>query len=125
MTNLFDKFNKISNKNFINFSNVFFLNNIQSLIIDWNKNWNKYGFKIQHIAQNPIGGVDLFNKSGGKADWNDFTYGIIINQRYKNILFNTNIDWVHSNSYLWEENKKRENILFLLNREIETSKKPP
>ncbi len=92
-----------------------FGNNIQTLLVDWNKNWNKYGIKIQHIAHNPIGGVNLFDSNGGAAVWDDFTYGIVIKQQYRNILFNAKIEWVHSNNYLWQENKKRENFYFFLN----------
>lgn len=92
-----------------------FGNNIQSLLINWNKNWKKYGIKIQHIAQNPLVGVNLFDSNGGAVVWNDFTYGIILKQLYKNILFNVNIDWVNSNNYLWQENKKRQNFHFFLN----------
>jgi hypothetical protein len=90
-------------------------NNIQSISLSWNKNFQKYGIKIQHIVQNPIERIDLFNPSGGSVVWDDFTYGIILNERYKNILFKANIDWVHSNNYLWQENKKRENFYFFLN----------
>jgi hypothetical protein len=92
-----------------------FGNNIQSLIIDLNKNWNKIGFKIQHIAQNPMIQINLFNKNGGWPVWDDFTYGVIIKNRFKNILFNANLDWVHSNNYSWQENKKRENFQIFLN----------
>ncbi len=92
-----------------------FGNNIQTLLINWNKNWNNYGFKIQNILNNPILGIDLFDSIGGSSVWNDFTYGIIVNQRYKNILFNANIDWVHSNNYLWQENNKKANFYFFLN----------
>lgn len=92
-----------------------FGNNIQSFSLTWNKNWNKFGFKIQHIAHNPIGKINLFDTKGGWPMWDDFCYGIIVKQRYKNILFNANIDWVSSNNYLWQENKKRENIYFFLN----------
>jgi hypothetical protein len=92
-----------------------FGNNIQTLLINWNKNWNNYGFKIQNIINNPILGIDLFDSIGGSSVWNDFTYGIIVNQRYKNILFNANIDWVHSNNYLWQENNKKANFYFFLN----------
>jgi hypothetical protein len=91
-------------------------NNIQSFMFSYDKKiFNSYGLKIQHISSNPIGGINLFNKNGGWQDWDDFTYGIVIKQRYKNILFNANIDWVHSNNYLWQENKKRENFYFFLN----------
>jgi hypothetical protein len=92
-----------------------FGNNIQSFSISWNKKYSKYGVKLQHIAQNPIGGINLFDPNGGAAVWDDFTYGIIAKQRYKNILFNANIDWVHSNNYNWQSNIKRENFYFFLN----------
>jgi hypothetical protein len=92
-----------------------FGNNIQSLSVEWNKYWMKYGFKIQHIAHNPIRRINLFDPNGGASVWDDFTYGVNIKQRYKNIFFNANIDWVHSNKYSWQENKKRENFYFFLN----------
>jgi hypothetical protein len=92
-----------------------FGNNIQSLIIDLNKNWDKIGLKIQHISQNPIGRINLFDGNGGWPVWDDYTYGILVKQKYKNIFFNANIDWVHSNNYLWKENKKRENFYFFIN----------
>jgi Capsule assembly protein Wzi len=92
-----------------------FGNNIQSLSVDWNKNWNKIGIKVQHISINPIGKVDLFDGNGGFPVWDDFTYGIILKHRLKNILFNANIDWVHSDNYLWQKNNKRENFHFFLN----------
>jgi hypothetical protein len=92
-----------------------FGNNIQSISVTINNNWNKFGFKIQHIVQNPIGRINLFNLNGGWPVWDDYTYGIILKKRYKNILFNYNIDMVNSNNFLWEENQKRNNIYFFLN----------
>ncbi len=90
-------------------------NNIQTFSFSYNKYWNEFGIRIQHISQNPIEGVDLFSPSGGLPNWNDFTYGLIVKYRFKNILFNANLDWVHSDNYLWQENKKRDNIYFFLN----------
>jgi hypothetical protein len=90
-------------------------NNIQSLILSLSKCYDKYGLKVQHIAQNPIGNINLFDGNGGWPVWTDFTYGILAKKKYKNILFNVNIDWVYSNNYLWQENKKRENFYFFLN----------
>lgn len=92
-----------------------FGNNIQSLLVNWNKNWNNYGIKLQRIAHDPLGSINLFDPNGGAVNWDDFTYGIVIKKRYKNILFNANIDWVHSNNYLWLQNKKRENFYIFLN----------
>jgi hypothetical protein len=90
-------------------------NNVQSLILSLSKSYDKYGLKIQHIAQNPIGNINLFDGNGGWPVWSDFTYGIVAKKKYKNILLNANIDWVHSNNYIWQENKKRENFHIFLN----------
>jgi hypothetical protein len=90
-------------------------NNIQSLSIGFNKNWDKISIKIQHIAYSPQTIINLLNNIGGKPDWNDFTYGVVFKKNLKNILFNANIDWIHSNNYLWQQNKKRENFYIFLN----------
>jgi hypothetical protein len=90
-------------------------NNIQSFILSWNYYFNKIGIKFQKISQNPSGGINLFDINGGRSNWNDYTYGLIAKKRFNNILFNFNIDWVHSNNYLWQENKKRENFYIFLN----------
>ncbi len=92
-----------------------FGNNIQSFSFSYNKNYLKYGIKVQRIANNPIGWVNLFDPNGGAPVWDDFTYGIVLKNQIKNILFNTNIDWLHSNNYGWKEGIKRENFYFFLN----------
>ena len=92
-----------------------FGNNIQSFSFSYNKNYLKYGIKLQRIANNPIGWVNLFDPNGGAPVWDDFTYGIVLKNQIKNILFNTNIDWVHSNNYGWKEGIKRENFYIFLN----------
>jgi hypothetical protein len=90
-------------------------NNLQTFQFSYNKNTNKIGIKLQHILHNPIGYIDLFDENGGLSNWDDFAYGITLKKKHKNILFNANIDWVHSNNYLWQENKKRENFYIFLN----------
>lgn len=92
-----------------------FGNNIQSLLISWNKYFNKVGIKLQHIKNNPIGRINLFDLNGGAPEWDDFSYGLIIKNRYKNILLNANIDWVHSNNYGWQNNYIKQNFYFFLN----------
>ncbi len=89
--------------------------NIQSLQLSYNVNFNKYGIKIQNIAQNPIGNINLFDISGGWSDWNDFTYGIYLKRKYKNLFFNVNLDMIISNNYTWQENINRQNFHLFFN----------
>lgn len=91
-------------------------NNLQTITISRNKGWSKYGIKFQHIAQNPIKIVsDWKNLYLGKIDWNDYIYGLMIKEKYRNILFNLNIDWVHSKNYLWVDKNNATNLFFSLN----------
>ena len=94
-----------------------FGNNVQTIAISWNKGWTKYGIKYQHIAQNPIGlsSSDWLNLYLGTVDWHDYTYGIVVKQKYKKLLFNLNIDWVHSKNYMWQDKNIASNIYIYLN----------
>ena len=93
-----------------------FGNNLQTIAISLNKGWTKYGIKFQHIAQNPLRLVSVWqNTYLGKVDWHDYSYGIILKQEHKNILFNLNIDWVSSKNYLWQDNRKANNLFIFLN----------
>ena len=90
-------------------------NDVQTFSISLNKGWNKYGIKFQHIAHDPIQIINLFDENGGAYNWDDFTYGISINKKRKNILFNLNIEWVNSKNYLWKNNNKVSNVYVFLN----------
>ena len=93
-----------------------FGNNIQTIGISWNKGWTKYGIKFQHIAQQPIRLVsDWYNLYLGTVDWDDYSYGFVVKQKYKNLLFNLNVDWVHSNNYMWQNKNTASNIYVFLN----------
>jgi hypothetical protein len=59
--------------------------------------------------------INLFDLKGGAADWNDYSYGLIIKKKHKNILFNANVDWVDSKNYAWKENTIRQNLYFFIN----------
>ena len=67
-----------------------FGNNLQTISISLNKGWSKYGIKFQHIAQNPMRQTngDWRNLYLGDIDWHDYSYGFVLKQKYKNILFN-------------------------------------
>jgi hypothetical protein len=93
-----------------------FGNNVQTLLTTWNNGWTKYGIKFQRIEQQPrrfaSSGADAYL---GDTDWNDYCYGFVVKQRYKKILLNAQVDWVHSKNYLWQENKQLGNLYFFLN----------
>ena len=90
-------------------------NNVQTFAISLNKAWNKYGIKFQHINYDPIGATDVLSESGGAPYWRDFSYGISIKHKYKNILFNTNVEWINSTNYLWQKNYNVSNLYIFLN----------
>ena len=90
-------------------------NNLQTLAISLNKGWSKYGIKFQHIAQNPVGVINILSSDGGLPPWNDYGYGIQLKNKFKNILFKLNIDWVHSKNYQWLENNKASNLYLFFN----------
>jgi hypothetical protein len=90
-------------------------NNVQTLTLSWNNAIEKYGIKFQHIAQNPLSVINILTASGGDRNWDDYCYGVIIKNKYKNIVFNLNIDWVNSKNYLWAGDKKTSNLFIFLN----------
>ena len=92
-------------------------NNLQTIEASWNKRWTKYGIKFQHIAQDPLKLVnnnfkDLYL---GTIDWHDYSYGLVINQRVKNILLKANLEWVKSKNYSWKEGRSATNLYIFLN----------
>jgi hypothetical protein len=90
-------------------------NNVQTLTLSWNNAIEKYGIKFQHIAQNPLSVINILTASGGDRNWDDYCYGVIIKNKYKNIVFNLNIDWVNSKNYLWAGDKNTSNLFIFLN----------
>ena len=94
-----------------------FGNNLQTFTISWNKGWSKYGIKFQHIDHNPIslGVTNILNTEGGGPYWNDYSYGILLKQKYNNFLFNLSIESVNSKNYLWQNNNKVSNMYVFLN----------
>jgi hypothetical protein len=92
-----------------------FGNNVQTISTSWNKQWAKFGIKFQHIDHNPTGVTNVLIANGGSPYWNDYAYGIIVKNKYKNILFNLNLDWVNSKNYLWIDNNNKSNLYIFLN----------
>jgi hypothetical protein len=90
-------------------------NNIQSFSLSYNKKYNKYSVRIQHLEHDPIEGINLFDPSGGRVDWDDYTYGLYFKKKYKKFLFNLNFEWVKSINYAWINKIERNNFHFFLN----------
>ena len=108
--------NGYTNENQILGAGSGFGNNVQTIAISWNKGWSKYGIKFQHIAQQPIRLTsDWLNLYLGTVDWDDYCYVVVVKQKYKNLLFNLNVDWVHSNNYMWQDKKTSSNLYIFLN----------
>jgi len=91
-------------------------NNLQTIQMSLNKGWSKYGFKFQHIAQQPMRQVgNWLNLYLGTVDWNDYSYGILFKEKYKKLLINLNIDLTYSKNYMWQNNNKATNFYIFLN----------
>jgi hypothetical protein len=89
-----------------------FGNNMQTIQFSMNDGWNKLGVIFQHIQQNPMdfNRADVNNLGIRKIKWNDFSYGIQSRFKYKNILFNANVEWVNSKNYLWTMGQNQNNL---------------
>jgi hypothetical protein len=88
-----------------------FGNNMQTIQLSMNKGWNKVGIIFHHIQQNPMALVSGVNDLGlRKIKWDDYAYGIQSRFKYKNILFNANVEWVNSKNYLWTMGQNQNNL---------------
>ena len=88
-----------------------FGNNMQTIQLSMNKGWNKIGLIFHHIQQNPMALVSGVNDLGlRKIKWDDYAYGIQSRFKYKNILFNANVEWVNSKNYLWTMGQNQNNL---------------
>jgi len=86
-------------------------NNMQTIQLSMNEGWNKWGIIFHHIQQNPMALVSGVNDLGlRKIKWNDYSYGVQSRFKYKNILFNANIEWVNSKNYLWTMGQNQNNL---------------
>jgi len=88
-----------------------FGNNMQTIQLSINKGWNKFGIISHHIQQNPMALVSGVNDLGlRKIKWDDYAYGVQSRFKYKNILFNANVEWVNSKNYLWTMGQNQNNL---------------
>jgi hypothetical protein len=88
-----------------------FGNNMQTIQLSMNQGWNKLGIIFHHIQQNPMALVSGVNDLGlRKIKWDDYAYGVQSRFKYKNILFNANVEWVNSKNYLWTMGQNQNNL---------------
>jgi hypothetical protein len=88
-----------------------FGNNMQTIQLSMNQGWNKLGIIFHHIQQNPMALVSGVNDLGlRKIKWDDYAYGVQSRFKFKNILFNANIEWVNSKNYLWTMGQNQNNL---------------
>jgi hypothetical protein len=88
-----------------------FGNNMQTIQLSMNQGWNKWGIIFHHIQQNPMALVSGVNDLGlRKTKWDDYAYGVQSRFKYKNILFNANVEWVNSKNYLWTMGQNQNNL---------------
>ena len=88
-----------------------FGNNMQTIQLSMNQGWNKLGIIFHHIQQNPMALVSGVNDLGlRKVKWDDYAYGVQSRFKYKNILFNANVEWVNSKNYLWTMGQNQNNL---------------
>jgi hypothetical protein len=100
-----------TNQNQIMGASSGFGNNMQTVQLSLNDGWNKLGFIFHHIQQNPMALVSGVNDLGlRKTKWDDYSYGLQTRFKYKNILFNANIEWVTSKNYLWTRGQNQNNL---------------
>lgn len=109
-------FEGYTNQNQIMGAGSGFGNNMQTLQLSINEGWNKFGFLFHHLQQNPMALVSGVEDLGlRRIKWDDFAYGVQSRFKYKNILFNANIEWVNSKNYLWTEGSNRNNLYAYFN----------
>jgi hypothetical protein len=92
-------------------------NNMQTIAIAYNKGFHKIGLIYHHIVKNPYELVtDNIVRLGLRTfNWTDNAYGIQAAMRYKKLIFNTDIQYINSNNYQWEQGKSANNIYVFFN----------
>lgn len=93
-----------------------FGSNIQSFIISFKDKSLKLGLKFQHLSQQPVRLTsDWTTLYLSNIEWNDKSYGLIINKIHKNIKLDLNLEFISSKNYAWNLNQDRTNLYLLFN----------
>jgi hypothetical protein len=93
-----------------------FGNNVQTINFKYGSFINNIAIQFQHIEQNPrrlVGSIG--NAWLGDIYWDDYTYGIKAQIKYKRIFFRINTEWVNSTNYLWQNGNNKNNFYLFLN----------
>ncbi len=91
-------------------------NNVQTFRITHIDGFKKIGFSFQSIQHDPtaiVGG--LYTLGLRTIKWNDISYGLIGQYRYKQFIINGELQMVHSKNYSWEKDKNLSNFYGLIN----------
>lgn len=73
--------------------------NMQTLEVDWIKSFKTIGLRIERYAHNN----DFFNTyiKDDRRNWVDMSVSLLGTWPYKNLLFNTQLEWVRCLNYEW------------------------
>ena len=91
-------------------------NNVQTVNLKYGSLINNIAIQFQRIEQNPrrlVGSVS--NAWLGDVYWDDYSYGIKAQIKYKKILFRLNTEWVNSINYLWQNGNNKNNFYLFFN----------
>lgn len=76
--------------------------NLQTLEVDWVKSFKTIGLRVERYVHNN----DFFYKyiKDIRRNWVDMSVSLLGTWPYKNLLFNTQLEWVKSLNYEWQFN---------------------
>ena len=104
-----------TNKNQIMGAGSGFGNNVQTVATNWWRKMNKVGIKFQRIQHDPKGHTGTLNVLGMRAvQWNDIAVGLNGQYYYKRFLVNSEMQWVDSRNYVWEQKNNKKNFYLML-----------
>jgi hypothetical protein len=91
-------------------------NNVNTLEMGLNNNFNRLSFKLLFINHNPMiinNNIQLVGLR--QTYWNDYSVGLGFRTRVHKILIDAKIENIFSKNYLWKQNNNTFNLFGLLN----------
>ncbi|MDB5231151.1 MAG: hypothetical protein JWN76_1956 [Chitinophagaceae bacterium] len=92
-------------------------NNVQTFDVSWRKDDKKLGFQFQRIQQDPRGGDNSLPVLTRKTKWTDIAFGIPAQWRFDKLLLKSDMQFVRSKNYAWQQGVNRFNFYWLLKLE--------
>ena len=91
-------------------------NNVNTLEMGLNNNFNRLSLKLQFINHNPMVINNNIQLVGLRQTyWNDYSGGLGFRTRVHKILIDAKIENIFSKNYLWKQNNNTFNLFGLLN----------